>query len=228
MSLFHDEEEVDTREPILGLPSEPPEGETVVWQGRPTALGLAVHAFHIRFVAAYFALATGWRMAAMSAEGAAAADMAAAAGVSALGGAGAIGLLVLLAWSMARAAVYTVTTKRVVLRYGVAIRKYVNLPFDQIASADLRARRGGSGDIALTTTGPGKVAYLHLWPFVRPLRFAKPQPMLRALPDAKAAAAILADAIRKHAPQTVRVAKAAAEDDRRRADPAPSGVLGAT
>ena len=39
-----------------GLPSALPAGERVVWQGAPDWRSLAVHAFHVRKVAIYFAL----------------------------------------------------------------------------------------------------------------------------------------------------------------------------
>jgi len=38
------------------------------------------------------------------------------------------------------------------------------------------------------------LSYLLLWPHARPMRFAKPQPMLRALPNAAAIAQQLAQA----------------------------------
>jgi hypothetical protein len=39
-----------------GLPSALPPGERVVWQGPPDWRSLAVHAFHVRKIAVYFAL----------------------------------------------------------------------------------------------------------------------------------------------------------------------------
>ena len=39
-----------------GLPSDLPPGERVVWQGAPDWKRLAIHAFHVRKVALYFAL----------------------------------------------------------------------------------------------------------------------------------------------------------------------------
>ena len=39
-----------------GLPSALPKGERVVWQGAPDWKRLAIHAFHVRKVALYFAL----------------------------------------------------------------------------------------------------------------------------------------------------------------------------
>ena len=49
-------------EPIRGLPGDLPEGETILWQGAPNWLTLAEQAFHVRAVAAYFALMLLWRL----------------------------------------------------------------------------------------------------------------------------------------------------------------------
>ena len=50
-------------EPVPGLPERLPEGETILWQGAPMAQSFARYAFHIRAVAAYFALLAVWHLA---------------------------------------------------------------------------------------------------------------------------------------------------------------------
>jgi len=206
---LHDEEE-GGGEPVRGLPQALPEGEHILWQGSPGTLAFAVHAFHIRFVLGYFVLATSWRLANLETAGATGLEMSRVAINSGIGAAAGLGLLFLIAWAMARASVYTVTTKRVVLRYGVAIRKYVNLPFDQIASADMRRYGNGKGDIVLSLAATGGLGYMRLWPHVRPLRINRPQPMLRGLSGVEAVARTLASAITAHAPSRVSQAPAAA------------------
>jgi hypothetical protein len=42
-------------EPVEGLPERPPEGESILWQGRPQAWALARESLAIRWVAGYFA-----------------------------------------------------------------------------------------------------------------------------------------------------------------------------
>jgi len=44
------------------------------------------------------------------------------------------------------------------------------------------------------------LGYMLLWPHARPWRFARPQPMLRSVPDAQAVAAMLAEACSHYAP----------------------------
>ena len=120
----------------------------------------------------------------------------------------AAGLLAGMAWLAARSTVYTVTSRRVVMRTGFMLTVTYNLPFRWIGAADLKTHPDGSGDIALRLTGETRLAYLMLWPSVRPWRFARAQPALRAIPDARAVAELLAGAMR--ADEAARVARVSA------------------
>ena len=182
-------------EPIRGLPGVPPPGETILWQGAPDWRVLACEAFHVRAVAAYFATMLVWR-----------ATESIAGGVSLLGTLQAtlstapiallaVAILGFLAWLNSRTTVYTITNRRVVMRFGAAIPKAFNLPFSIIKGAALKPIAGGAGDLALTLKVPNKIAFLHIWPHVRPWRVASPQPTFRAIPDARGVAAILASAM---------------------------------
>ena len=189
-------------EPIPGLPEELPEGERILWRGGPDWKSLAMHVFHVRAVAIYFAIILAWKVWGAMADGAGAAG-AVASGATVLSfAAAALGLLSLLAWLMARSTIYTVTTARVVIRAGVALPKAINIPFAIINSAGLKVRRSGDGDIPLQLTGPDKLAYLHLWPHARPWRINTPEPMLRGVPDAARCAEILAGGLAEYAGQS--------------------------
>ncbi|MEL6830504.1 MAG: photosynthetic complex putative assembly protein PuhB [Pseudomonadota bacterium] len=205
MSLFHDEEDGTPREPIPGLPQALPEGELVLWQGRPTASAFALHVFHLRFVVAYFALSAGIRLVQMAGEGASAAAAASVIVQTSLTCALAISVLYGLAALMVRSTMYTITSQRVVIRFGVAIRKYINLPFSQIASAALKPHGNRAGDIAFNLNEGGKLGWLHLWPHVRPFRLWSQQPMLRAIAEPQTVAARLIEAIQKAAPEDVAI-----------------------
>ncbi len=177
-------------EPIRGLPGMLPPGETLLWQGAPDWRRLARDAFHVRLVAIYFGLLLAWAVI----------DALAGSATSPIGlvttavlGAVALGLLCGLAWVSAKTTVYSITSKRVVLRFGMALPKCVNLPFAQIGAAQLAANSDGTGDIALALTGKG-LGYLVLWPHARAWKLAQPEPTLRSLPDAAKVAALLADA----------------------------------
>ena len=131
----------------------------------------------------------------------------------------AVAMLAFLAWLTARTTVYTITNRRVVMRFGAALPKAFNLPFAIIQGAALKPLSGGAGDLALTLKAPNKIAFLHLWPHVRPWRVASPQPTFRATPDAEAVAAILASAM-----QSVGAVKL--ESPERPARPAKSTTFG--
>lgn len=162
-------------EPVRGLPGELPEGETLIWQGSPEWRLLARSAFFTRFVGVYFAALVGIAIYNGSTTGVLATMIAGAIG---------IGLLMLYAWAVSRTTVYTLTSRRVVLRIGVALNMCINLPLGKIAGANLRSLGPVEGDLALELVGPHKLGYLVLWPHARPWKVGKPQPMLRALPDA--------------------------------------------
>ena len=170
-------------EPTPGLPGRLPEGERILWQGKPDWRALARTAFHTRLIAGYFAVLA----------------MVALAGGSMLGlgmtlglGTAAVALLHLLAWGSARTTIYTLTNRRIVLRVGMAVPKCINLPLAMIGSVDAALRPDGTGDLPLTLLGTPKLGYLALWPHARPVRIARPQPMLRCISDAATVAALVA------------------------------------
>jgi len=183
-------------EPIPGLPETPPEGERILWQGAPDWRSLLWRAFALRWVLVYFAALAVWRGAEMVGEGQSA--LAIAASVAALTPlvAGAAAVLALIAWLTARSSVYTITTRRVAMRVGMLTVTF-NIPFKWIAAARLKLHADGTGDIALATAGDTRLAYLMLWPHARPWRLGRPEPALRAIPDAGAVAELLARALRE-------------------------------
>ncbi|MEO1015565.1 MAG: photosynthetic complex putative assembly protein PuhB [Pseudomonadota bacterium] len=205
MKLLHDEE-LESPEATPGLPQPLPEGERMLWQGKPSATAFAIHIFHLRFVALYFGVATVWRIANIASTGGDAAAVASVAASSSIGFVAACGLLLGLAWAMARSTIYTLTDKRIVLRFGVAIPKYINVPFAAVTAAALKRHGRGKGSIALSVSDNARIGYLRLWPLARPLRFSRPQPMLRGVRDAETVASDIAEAMKAFSPATVNVA----------------------
>jgi len=181
--------------PMDGLPGRLPAGEQVLWQSGPSWRGLARHAFYIRLVTVYFALLVGWRVlgSMLSGHDLRYATVSAASCVL-LGGLG-IALFCLFAWLIARTTTYTITQKRIVITYGMALPKSLNLPFSAIEAADLKRHADGTGDIALRLLGTKRVPYLLLWPHVRPGAQGRGQPVLRCLPAPVEAAEVLARAV---------------------------------
>jgi hypothetical protein len=181
-----------------GLPEALPAGEHLLWQGSPDAWALARQAMHIDKLALYFGALLAWRLVTGLHDRQSGAQIGQAlAGMLPLAVA-ALALLGGMAWLIARTTVYSLTNRRVVMRIGVVLSITFNLPFAQITAANLRLRgRSGVGDITLQLGGEGRIAYLHLWPHVRPWRLRQTEPMLRALPDAASVAQRLAGALKQ-------------------------------
>ncbi|WP_147127648.1 photosynthetic complex putative assembly protein PuhB [Shimia ponticola] len=180
-------------EPIPGLPEALPEGEEILWQGRPSTLALAQQSLWFNWVVGYFVLLVIWRVGVSSTQFPL---------VEALGhgvpflvlGMICAGVILAIAWLQARGAMYTLTTHRVAMRIGAALQMTLNLPYQWIENASLDLRKSGVGTIALELKGDSHVSYMTAWPHIRPWKMAKPQPALRCIPDAEKVAKILAEA----------------------------------
>ncbi|MFM7402816.1 MAG: photosynthetic complex putative assembly protein PuhB, partial [Erythrobacter sp.] len=164
----------------------PAPDEVVLWKGRPQIDLLARTAFHTHKFGLY--------MAALVVIALVLGKPDAAIVVGVLGTVLAA-LLYLLAWASARSTLYILTDTRLIMRIGMAIETRVNIPLKQVTAAHLRLRgKRGFGDIAFELSGERMLGTLLLWPHVRPWRYAMPQPMLRAVPDAANVAQMIAEA----------------------------------
>jgi hypothetical protein len=177
----------------LLLPADIPAGERILWHGRPQWFSLGRRAFRADFVAGYFALTALANFALAASDSLQDAMLAAAKTLGA--GALALGLLMGLAWLASRTTLYVVTSRRVTMKIGIALPVFFNLPFSAIAAASLRRYADGTGEIALELAPGVHIAYLHLWPHAKPFRLARPQPMLRCVPDAWRVAETLSRAL---------------------------------
>ena len=193
-------------EPVRGLPGPLPAGETLLWQGAPDLKAMALQVFHVRKVALYFGLLAAWRFAIVSQQGASLAASVSAALLLVGLGVAAAAILGALAFLVCRTTVYSITSRRVVMRIGVALPITFNLPFAVIGSAALKLNPDGTGSIPLSLAGQNRLAYLIIWPHARPWRMARAEPTLRLIPDAAAVAHILAKAVAAAFPETVQPA----------------------
>ncbi|HZX23476.1 MAG TPA: photosynthetic complex putative assembly protein PuhB [Woeseiaceae bacterium] len=185
-----------------GIPEPLPEGERLLWQGSPRWQNLAIDALHVRKLVLYFAVLAAWRIGADLAGGQAmGAALTGAAGLAVPAGL-AVGVLLLIAWQMGRTTIYTVTTERVMLRFGIALPMTANIPFSLVQSAAVKIGSDGSGDIPVDVKPGNGVSWLIFWPHVRPWSFGNAQPMLRGIPDAERVAGVLADALAQYSGQT--------------------------
>ncbi|MEO1201345.1 MAG: photosynthetic complex putative assembly protein PuhB [Pseudomonadota bacterium] len=180
-------------EPTPGMPQELPEGERVLWQGPPQFRRLLLSTFHVRKLGIYFALIIAATvLVGLNGQESAQATIASAFTFLVLA-AVALGLLSAYAWFAARATMYTVTNRRVVLRTGVAVPVTVNIPFTRIEGASLRLHADGTGEVALLPDRSGRASYILLWPFVKPFRILRVQPVLRGIDAAADVAKLLAE-----------------------------------
>lgn len=172
-----------------------PKGEHLLWQGRPRARSVAMRVFHVRMVVVYFALLFATSVAIRAMEHQPWFD--ALSGATRLIVPCVFVLLLLggLAWLYSRTTRYTVTNRRVLIQFGAVLPMTLNIPFAQVGGAGVKVWPDGTGDLPLSVVGEKRLAFLLLWPHVRPWRLTQVEPMLRCVPDAKHVADILSGAL---------------------------------
>jgi Bacterial PH domain len=178
-----------------GLPEDLPQDERLLWQGHPDWKNLAINAFHVRKTMIYF---TG--LALLQGIGRFADGASLLAALKPFLWFVPLGLLatVLLlgvAWFSARTTTYTLTSKRVVLKIGMALPITFNIPFRQIDGAGISPTGGGKGDLYFRLGGKDRIAYLMLWPHARRWHFAQPEAAFRSIPDVDRVAQLAASAL---------------------------------
>ena len=180
-------------EPIEGLPELLPKGEVILWQGRPNWLRLTIESLNLWWVIGYFGLLAAWRF--LSVIDYMPFGTAISASIPFLFVAAFVGLLLCgVGYIQAKATLYTITNRRVVMRIGAALTLTLNLPFTKIDNAAVAKKRGGFGNIAFETSGDTKFSFFVLWPHARSWYFGKPQPTLKCIPDIEKVSSILEQA----------------------------------
>lgn len=186
-----------------GLPGPLPAGETLLWQGAPDWWSLARRALHVHQLAIYFAILLAWAIgSAVLQHGVTDPAIVPTLLLVPLALA-ALGVLGFFAWLVARTTTYTLTTRRVVIQFGVALPMTVNIPFRFINAAAVKCGPDGTGDVALALEDGQRLAYLIMWPHVRPWHVTRTEPSLRAVPNAEEVARILSRALAASAGQPV-------------------------
>jgi putative photosynthetic complex assembly protein len=203
-------------EPSPGLPQRLPGDETLLWQGKPRFESLAMGTFHIRGLAVYFAILIVARVVFVMGDGLTMAAAVAGSLTLMILAAVALGLLAGYSRMLARSTLFTITSKRVVIRAGIAVPVTMNLPFSCIERVDVRTRSDGSGEVAIVTLPNSRPSYVLLWPFVKPFGLFRVQPVLRGVLDAAGTAELLAEAIDADAPSAA--ARSADDDQITRSD----------
>jgi hypothetical protein len=192
-----------------GLPYHLPEGEHVLWQGRPDWWRLAINVYHVRKVAAYFAaFIVGqplWRLS----QGESVREAISNVPVLIACAIAACSILLAIAYASARTTRYTLTNKRALMKVGIALPAIINLPFRQIDGVSLALTGADCGNICFKTGGEVSLAYLLLWPHAKPWHVSKTQPAFRDIPDVEVVATRLAFALGGQMPVQTSVAETA-------------------
>ena len=177
------------------LPADLPHGEAVLWEGQPTWRAIARRVMHVRTLTLYFGALAVVRAAGLLSGGARVEHALGAVGIIMGLGVAATGLLTAYAYLSGRTTIYVLTNRRLIMRCGVALPKWVNIPLRHVESAGLRVYADGTGDMPLQLGTQDRLAYLALWPHVRPWYFSPAQPMLREIAAPETVARLLADAL---------------------------------
>lgn len=168
---------------LRGVEVPLPPGERVLWQGSPQFRLLALHAFHARKIAAYFACLIAVTAFTKRNEPDFLSAMTASGGLLAAGGAVAVAFALVVALLASRTTLYAITDKRVVMKVGIALPIVLNIPLAVIESVGIKQRSAGAGNLSLVLANKSRVAYAVLWPHARAWHVRYPQPLLRDLPD---------------------------------------------
>lgn len=199
---------------VPGLPERLPEGETILWQGKPAWFPFARRAFCLRGLAIYFGLLLAWQVVTGVQDGLGAAEIVVGAAPLMLTALCCLLGLGFIGWLSARMSIYTITDRRVVMQVGVALPTTINLPFVAIDTMGVRQHRDGTEDVLLTLAQPHRASLVALWPHCRPFRLARPEPLLRGLRQQEGGARILARALAASAEQSMQPVAAPAPQSR--------------
>jgi hypothetical protein len=193
--MHPDQKHYDADELVRGLPAHLPAGEDLLWQGSPSWKTFAVRFCRIQWIAAYFVALAAWFAVSSLYAGESLDDLVMpemrVAGIAALF----LTLTVVFSYAIEKTTVYTVTSRRVMIRAGVALPKTVNLPFARLNGASAELFTTGHGDIELMPMADERIAYFMMWPHLRGFSVSRGIPVMRSIPRARHAAAILGDAM---------------------------------
>ncbi|MEM7527470.1 MAG: photosynthetic complex putative assembly protein PuhB [Pseudomonadota bacterium] len=183
--------------PCGASPRCSPKASRCCGKARPSWKALALRGVATKFVMGWLAIIVAWKISALIGGTLTLVEAARLLLMQLCLAAVAVGIFAGIAYATAEQTIYTITNRRVVLRFGLMMDLSVNLPFTQIGKLDLRRHRDGTGDLVLGLQGDLQgLSIIHIWPNSLPWHWFSPTPMLRALPEPDHAGQILADALK--------------------------------
>jgi hypothetical protein len=179
---------------LRGVSEALPPGERVLWEGAPDARALARHLFLVRPLTAYMAAMVLWWIGVNRAQiGTNAFWMTLSLQLLLTGG------VIVGAWwfaqAIAKGTTYAITDRRIVMRFGVVFPLTINLPLHYVQGASARQFSDRTGQIAVQLDRTQKLAWIVLFPHVKPWSLNTPQPLLRGLKDPVKVGEILREAV---------------------------------
>jgi hypothetical protein len=167
---------------VRGVSEALPPGERILWEGAPDARALGRHLFFLRPLSAYLGAMVAWWIVVNRSQ-IATQQFWATLGIQLMLVGGVVGGAWLLSRAIANGTTYAITDRRIVMRFGVIFPLTINVPLHYVDGAKARQFADGTGQIAVQLNKNESIAWIVLFPHVRPFQYRNPEPLLRALTD---------------------------------------------
>jgi hypothetical protein len=167
-----------------------PDGESILWKGKPSLWGFSWNLFGLKWITFYLSILSIVSIARFFAS-----DFHTAFYIDFLpfflSGIFASIILIGLAAIQAYSTVYIITENRVIIKTGAALSFLISMPFKKIKEVNLQKRGASIGTISFELFSKKRVPYISCWPSVRPWKFKKTQPAFSCVRSVDEVATIL-------------------------------------
>ena len=167
-----------------------PNGESILWKGRPSLWGFSWNLFGLKWITLYLSMLSIVSVARFFAS-----DFYTAFYVDFLpfflSGIFASIILIGLAATQTYSTVYIITENRVIIKTGAALSFLISMPFKKIKEVNLQKRGASIGTISFELLSEKRVPYISCWPSVRPWKFKRTQPAFSCVGSVDEVATIL-------------------------------------
>ena len=167
-----------------------PNGESILWKGRPSLWGFSWNLFGLKWITLYLGILSIVSVARFFAS-----DFYTAFYVDFLpfflSGIFASIILIGLAATQTYSTVYIITENRVIIKTGAALSFLISMPFKKIKEVNLQKRGASIGTISFELLSEKRVPYISCWPSVRPWKFKRTQPAFSCIGSVDEVATIL-------------------------------------
>ena len=167
-----------------------PNGESILWKGRPSLWGFSWNLFGLKWITLYLGILSVVSVARFFAS-----DFYTAFYVDFLpfflSGIFASIILIGLAATQTYSTVYIITENRVIIKTGAALSFLISMPFKKIKEVNLQKRGASIGTISFELLSEKRVPYISCWPSVRPWKFKRTQPAFSCIGSVDEVATIL-------------------------------------